>query len=161
MFASPTFTGTVAGVTATHVGLGNVTNESKATMFASPTFTGTTTLQQSTEVLNTKTSATGYVNHDYSTGSVWYHSSISANFTAGFTNVPTTDNRTIVCTLILSQGATAYIPNVVQIGGVGQTIKWLGNVEPPGNVNKIDIVSFSMIRTGSAWTVLGSLSTYG
>jgi hypothetical protein len=39
--ASPTFTGTVAGVTAAMVGLGNVTNESKATMFASPTFTGT------------------------------------------------------------------------------------------------------------------------
>ena len=44
MFASPTFTGTVAGVTATHVGLGNVTNESKATMFASPTFTGNTVI---------------------------------------------------------------------------------------------------------------------
>lgn len=29
------------GVTATQVGLGNVTNESKATMFTSPTFTGT------------------------------------------------------------------------------------------------------------------------
>ena len=29
------------GVTATEVGLGNVTNESKATMFTSPTFTGT------------------------------------------------------------------------------------------------------------------------
>jgi hypothetical protein len=41
MFASPTFTGTVSGVSATHVGLGNVTNESKATMFSSPTFTGT------------------------------------------------------------------------------------------------------------------------
>jgi hypothetical protein len=39
--ASPTFTGTVSGVTATMVGLGNVTNESKSTMFASPTFTGT------------------------------------------------------------------------------------------------------------------------
>lgn len=39
--ASPTFTGTVSGVTSTHVGLGNVTNESKATMFTSPTFTGT------------------------------------------------------------------------------------------------------------------------
>jgi hypothetical protein len=36
---NPTFTGTVAGVTATHVGLGNVTNESKVTMFTSPTFT--------------------------------------------------------------------------------------------------------------------------
>lgn len=38
--ASPTFTGTVSGVSATMVGLGNVTNESKATMFTSPTFTG-------------------------------------------------------------------------------------------------------------------------
>ena len=57
MSASPTFTGTVAGVDKDAVGLGNVanespstlkttmslnnvTNESKATMFASPTFTG-------------------------------------------------------------------------------------------------------------------------
>ena len=39
--ANPTFTGTVGGITSTMVGLGNVTNESKATMFASPTFTGT------------------------------------------------------------------------------------------------------------------------
>lgn len=38
--ASPTFTGTVAGVTAAMVGLGSATNESKATMFTSPTFTG-------------------------------------------------------------------------------------------------------------------------
>ena len=36
-----TFSGTTAGITATMVGLGNVTNESKSTMFASPTFTGT------------------------------------------------------------------------------------------------------------------------
>ena len=39
--ASPTFTGTVGGITKSMVGLGNVTNESKATMFTSPTFTGT------------------------------------------------------------------------------------------------------------------------
>ncbi len=41
--ASPTFTGTVSGITASMVGLGNVTNESKATMFTSPAFTGTPT----------------------------------------------------------------------------------------------------------------------
>jgi len=39
--SNPTFTGTVSGITASMVGLGNVTNESKATMFSSPTFTGT------------------------------------------------------------------------------------------------------------------------
>ncbi len=36
-------TTTATGITASMVGLGNVTNESKATMFASPTFTGTVT----------------------------------------------------------------------------------------------------------------------
>ena len=41
--ANPTFTGTVSGVSASHVGLGNVTNESKATMFSNPTFTGNVT----------------------------------------------------------------------------------------------------------------------
>ena len=40
---TPTFTGTVTGVTKAMVGLGNVTDESKTTMFASPTFTGTVT----------------------------------------------------------------------------------------------------------------------
>jgi len=50
--ASPTFTGTVAGVTATHVGLGNVTNESKATMFTSPDFTGTVDLTGTTVSLD-------------------------------------------------------------------------------------------------------------
>lgn len=41
MFTNPVFTGTVSGITAGMVGLGNVINESKSTMFASPTFTGT------------------------------------------------------------------------------------------------------------------------
>jgi hypothetical protein len=126
-----------------------------------PIFTGTTTLQQSTEVLNTKTTATGTVTHDFSTGAIFYHSSISASFTANFTNVPETNNRTIVISLILAQGATPFIPNAVQIGGVAQTIKWQDNTVPTGNASKVDIASFSLIRTGSAWTVLGGLSTYG
>jgi len=160
MFDNPTFTGTVAGVTATHVGLGNVTNESKATMFTDPIFTGTTTLQQSTEVLNSKTTATGVVAHDFSTGAIWYHSSISSNFTANFTNIPTNDDRTIVCTLILAQGATPYVPNALQINGVAKTINWQGG-SVAGTASKIDVVSFTLIMKSSTWTVLGSLTTYG
>ncbi len=40
---NPVFTGTVSGVTQSMVGLGNVTNESKATMFLNPVFTGNAT----------------------------------------------------------------------------------------------------------------------
>jgi len=39
--ASPTFTGTVNGISSAMVGLGNVTNESKTTMFTDPSFAGT------------------------------------------------------------------------------------------------------------------------
>ena len=62
MFASPTFTGTVAGVTAAHVGLGNVTNESKSTMFASPAFTGNPTAPTQTSTNDsTRLATTAFV----------------------------------------------------------------------------------------------------
>ena len=122
---------------------------------------GLTTFYEITEVLNTKTGATGTVTHDFSTGAVFYHSSISANFTANFTNVPTTNNRTLSVVLILSQGATARIPNAVQIAGVAQTILWQGGGIPVGSTNRVDVVSFTLIRTGNAWTVIGALTTYG
>jgi hypothetical protein len=124
------------------------------------TLTGTTTLQQSTEILNTKSSASGTVTHDFSTGSIWYHNNISANFTANFTNIPTTNNRTIVVTLILGQGGTAYIPNAVQINSSSVTINWLGGEQPSGTTSGYDIVSFTLIRVSSTWVVLGSLTSY-
>jgi hypothetical protein len=126
------------------------------------TISGLTTLGETTDTLNTKTGATGSVTHDLSTGVVFYHTSISANFTAALTNAPTTDGRTIVVVLFLVQGATAYIPNAVTInGGAAVTIKWLFGSTPGGNANKTDCVSFTLIRTGSAWIVLGQLATYG
>jgi len=63
--------------------------------------------------------------------------------------------------LVLAQGGTGYIVNVLQIDGSTQTIKWVNNTTPTGTANKVDIVGFSLIRTGSAWTVLGQYSTYG
>jgi hypothetical protein len=122
---------------------------------------GLTTLTYTSEKLSTKTSATGTVTHDLTTGSIFYHSSISNNFTANITNVPSTDDRAIGVTLVLSQGGTAYMVTALQIDGNAQTIKWVNNTVPSGAANKVDVVGFSFIRTGSSWTVLGQYSTYG
>mgnify|MGYP006283165367 CR=1 FL=1 len=108
-----------------------------------------------------KTGATGVVTHDFATGSIFYHTSPAANFTANFTNVPTTDARTNVATLIIVQGATPYYPNAVQIAGAAQTIKWLGGSAPTATANRTELVSFTMIRVGATWTVTGSLASYG
>lgn len=133
----------------------------KPTSFTSLTLTGTTTLQQTVEVLNNLSGATGVVAHDYSTGAIFNHVSIQGNFTANFTNIPTTNNRTISVVLILNQSGTARIPTAVQIGGVSQTINWQDSSQPAGNPNQIDIVSFTFRRVSDTWTVFGSLTTYG
>ncbi len=74
--ASPTFTGTVSGVTKTHVGLGNVDNTSDASKpvstaaqtaldlkanLAGPTFTGTVVLPSTTSIGNVTSTEIGYV----------------------------------------------------------------------------------------------------
>lgn len=47
--------------TASEIGLGNVTNESKATMFTSPTFTGTVTLPSTTSIGTISNTELGYL----------------------------------------------------------------------------------------------------
>jgi hypothetical protein len=132
----------------------------KPTTFGDLTLTGLTTLQQSAEIFDTKTGATGVVVHDFSTGAIWYHTSIAANFTANFTNVPTTASRAITVVLVLNQGGTARLPSAIQINGAGATINWQEATPPTPNSNQIDAVSFTLLRVGSTWIVLGSLTTY-
>jgi hypothetical protein len=144
---------------------GTVTTAAQPNITSTGTLTsliigGQATFQQSIEVLTTKTSATGTVDHDFSTGAIFYHTSPSANFTANFTNVPTTDNRAVVITLVIVQGATAYLPTAVQIAGVGQTIKWSGGSAPTGTNSGINPVTFALFRVGAAWTVTGLMGAY-
>jgi len=150
-------------VTATDVGLGNVTNESKTTMFTSPTFTGTVTLPTNVEIITPLTGATGTVTHDLATSNLFYHSSISASFVADITNVPTTNNRSIGVTIVLSQSSTPYTISGIKInsGASNETIKWQDNITPVGTSNKTDAYFFTLIRVSDTWTVIGSLATFG
>lgn len=117
-------------------------------------------LSQLSEVLSTKTGATGTVDHDFTASSIFYHTSAAADFTANITNVPTTDDRTTNIVLVIVQGATPYLPTALQIGGSAVTIKWQGGSAPSGTASQVDVVSFTLIRTGAAWTALGVLNTF-
>jgi hypothetical protein len=64
--------------------------------------------------------------------------------------------------MIIHQGATAYLPTAIQIGGVGQTINWQGGSPATGNANKKDVISFSILQTGaSTYLVMGQLVSFG
>jgi hypothetical protein len=152
--------GTLRNITA---GLATLTSAGIATAAPETALhvAGTSTLQTTVEVVVQKTAATGVVVHDYATGSVFLHSSISANFTCNITNPPAYNDRAYVVSLILVQGATPYMCTALQIDGVAQTINWFGNTVPTGTANKRDVLSFSIIRTAAAYTVLGQNATFG
>lgn len=122
---------------------------------------GLTEIQQSTEVLGTKTSAAGIVTHDFNTAAVWYHTGVVSGFVANFTNIPTTSSRASVVTLMINQGASAYVPTGIQINGVAQNVLWQSGVAPTGNATKLDLISYTILRINNNWIVTGSLATYG
>jgi hypothetical protein len=63
---------------------------------------------------------------------------------------------------MVTNGATAYYPNVIQIDGTTVTPKWQNGTAPStGNASSIDIYCFAIIKTASAtYTVIGSQSKF-
>jgi len=121
---------------------------------------GTSTFASSQDVTVSGTPS-GTVNYDLYDG-VIFDVVPTANWTANVSNISTTNNRTTVVSFIVTQGSTPYVPNVFQISGATQTVKWLGGTAPTGTASKTDVISFSMIRSNAgSWTVLGQTATYG
>ena len=106
--------------------------------------------------------ATGTINFDVSTASVWYYTSnATANHTLNFryssgtslnTAMATGDAITLVW--LNTNGSTAYYPNVIQIDGTTVTPKVPAAISA-GNASAIDAYTFTIIKTASAtFTVL-------
>jgi hypothetical protein len=74
--------------------------------------------------------------------------------------VTTGDSVTVVA--LITNGATAYYPNVIQVDGSTVTPKWQGGTAPTaGNVSSIDSYVFSIIKTASeTFTVLASQTKF-
>jgi hypothetical protein len=121
---------------------------------------GIVELRKTAEVIQTLTGATGTIDHDTTASALFVHWGMLANFTANFTGLSTLDDRSWSMSLILNQGATPYIANAVEIDGAAQSINWAGGSPPSGTANYVDVINFTLVRTGSSWIVLGSLTTF-
>ena len=106
--------------------------------------------------------ATGTINFDVSTASVWYYTTnATANHTLNFryssgvslnTALATGDSITLVW--LNTNGSTAYYPSTIQIDGTTVTPKVPAAISS-GNASAIDAYSFTIIKTASAtFTVL-------
>ena len=107
--------------------------------------------------------ATGTINFDVSTASVWYYTSnASANHTLNFryssgatlsSALAVGDAITLVW--LNTNGSTAYYPNVIQIDGTTVTPKVPAAISA-GNASAIDAYTFTIIKTAATptYTVL-------
>jgi hypothetical protein len=107
--------------------------------------------------------ATGTINFDVSTASVWYYTSnASANHTLNFRYSSGATLSSVLAvgdaiTLVWlnTNGATAYYPNVIQIDGSAVTPKVPAAIAA-GNASAIDAYVFTIIKTAATptYTVL-------
>lgn len=105
--------------------------------------------------------ATGVVTHNFSLGPVFRHTGIASNFTVNITNIGLASGSVTNISLLLVQGATAYMANALQIAGVAQTINWRDGSAPTGTANKVDIVNFSILNNSGSYTVIGQGASFG
>lgn len=127
--SSPTFTGTVSGITKSMVGLGNVDNTSDASKpistatqsaldlkapLADPTFSGTVTLPSTTSIGNVSATELGYV--DGVTSSIQTQLNAKANLSgATFTGDVTGTNLTLTGNLTVSGTTTTVSASNLEV----------------------------------------------
>jgi hypothetical protein len=92
-------------------------------------------------------------------GNIYYISTAPTGaMTFNFTNMPTDNDKVMTVNVLVTQGATGYLPTTVQVAGTNQTIRWANGLtpNPTSSAGKIDIFSFTFIRSGSAWIVFAN-----
>lgn len=116
------------------------------------------------------TAATGTINYDVTTQSVLYYTvNASANWTVNFRassgtslNTAMAVGESVTAAFLVTQGATAYYNNAVQVDGASVTPKWQGGTAPTsGSASSIDVYTYTIIKTGAAtFTVLASKTQF-
>jgi hypothetical protein len=158
MFANPTFTGTVSGVTAAMVGLGSVTNESKLTMFSSPEFTGVPIAPTATAGTNTtQIATTQYVRTEVAN---LINSAPGALDTLDELAAALGDDASFAATVTTAIGLKAPIDSPAFTGtvtGITKTMVGLGNVINESKATAFTSPAFT--GTPTAPTATGGTNT--
>jgi hypothetical protein len=96
-------------------------------------------------------------------------SNATGNFTVNFRGTSATslnnvmsNNTSVSCTVLATQGNTAYYNSALQVDGSSVTPKWQGGSAPTsGNASGIDSYTYVIIKTGSAaFTVLAAQTKF-
>ena len=82
----------------------------------------------------------------------------SGTATTGTLNSILSAGQSVTCSLLVTNGGTAYYPSTIQIDGSSVTPKWqTGSAPTGGNANSVDLYTFAIVKTANlTYTVLAS-----
>ena len=118
----------------------------------------------------TATAANATINFDVLNNAVQYFTSNAAgNWTINFRGTSSVTfnnafaaNTAVSCTLVTTQGATAYYNSALTVDGNSVTPKWQGGTAPTsGNASGLDSYTYVIIKTGAnAYVALASQTQF-
>lgn len=165
-------TGTLTLPTSTDTLVGRATTDTLTNKTLTDPVVNGAILDQSEENWNIVASAaTGTINFDVKTASIWYYTS---NATANHTVNVRGDSSTTLASLLNTgdsitvvwantNGTTAYYPSAFQVDGSSVTPKWQGGTAPTGgNASAIDLYSYTIVKTAATptYTVFASQTQF-
>lgn len=148
-----------AGTTALTATSGDLTVAQKMTVVGTSSVAGLKIADVLETATISATAATGTIAYDVTTQAVLYYTtSASANWTVNFRGSSGTSLNTLMATgesvtaaFFVTQGATAYYNNVVQVDGSTVTPKFQGGTAwAAGNASSIDAYTYTIVKTGNA-----------
>ena len=146
-----------------NVSAGDITgvNTTGRSFFNHVEITGITTVAGTNESFTTLTNSTGVTNHDCTTDHIFYHTTPSGDFSVNLQNLTLSAEHATTISIVINQGATAYMVTSLEVEGSPVGIKWQGNSTPTGTANGIDNVTFSILNDGGTFVVLGQSVSFG
>ena len=107
------------------------------------------------ETFATHSGVASTINLPATTSHNLFISSASNNKTLNVSSLTLTSGQGTNITAIWNQGSTPYMITILTINGSSVTINWQGGSAPSGTANGVDVISFSIYYTGSAYVVTG------
>jgi len=116
--------------------------------------------QISNAIASTITTAGSQITVDWQQGDTWYVSSMTANFSTLFTNMPVSTNQHYTATFFLKQQTAGHYIRGIGINDTAVPLKWLNGTNPTPTSTGYAIQTIQLANIAFQWVALSEYKSF-